>query len=729
MKMKKLLACLLAISAVVSAAGCNFGKGDASSSESVNSEQQDSTTTVGGIPEATNPQEDFQAHYVEGTLHDVNVDYNSPANLNFIKDGQSDYKIVLGSSLANESVAYVNKYFARGAGCMLEKVEAKTEEEQEALDVSENSTYVMFGCTYAFEQAGFVMPEFEQIGGAGYYIVTYGKNVFVQAYGEQGYQLGGICLLRQTLGFDIISSTTTIYERDGSILPRMEITERPDFDYRQQDNQLLEHDISYGMGFTTTEMFLSTGTSWMHNIVDFLGGDVSKGSNDGTSVEHPKWFSNDTNKTQGCFTAHGDKEEYALMVQNYIDKTIEFMKKKPTVENIVLGQMDVISNDRVSRCTCASCNAAFTYYGDTNAGSHLALVNNVARGVAAWLETEEAQEYFIEVTGAEKKTMNVLVLVYGSSINPPVQRTEGGAVLFDENGKGVPKQQKWFNVDDEGNVTEEDVLDEDGNPVYLVCEPNADLFYCASSANYLHSFYEAENTSYSNMVKGWSGLGGNFCVWTYEVNYYNYMYPYNSYDSMLENMRYFKNEGANHFFYQGLWENKNNAGFDKLRSYINSKGMFNVNVSYEEVVAKFFKYQFDEAGDLMREYFNQVVQQLRANESYTGGSVHSNDLTKPVVWPEGLIRTWYNMTQEAYKLVEHKKTADPERYEQLWINITAESLFPRWVLCTTYANSSSFTNEALKTMRREFMEDFEKLANTSHQEHHTISEVFSTWDV
>lgn len=729
MKMKKILACLLAITAVVSAVGCNFnfGGNTPSSTDSVGGGQD--STLMGGIPEAANPQEDFQAHYVEGMLHDVNVDYNSPASLNFIKDGQSDYKIVMGSSLANESIAYVNKYFARGAGCMLEKVEATTEEEQEALDVSENSTYVMFDCTYAFEQVGLIMPEFEQIGGTGYYIVTYGKNVFVQAYGAQGYQLGGVCLLRQTLGFDVISSTTTIYERDGSVLPKMEITERPDFDYRQPDNMVLDHDVMYGMGFTTGEIFLNTGTTWMHNIVDFLGGDVSKGANDGTAVEHPKWFSNDSNKTQGCFTAHGDKEEYALMVENYVKKTIEFAKKKPTVENIVLGQMDVIGNDRVSRCTCASCNAAFSYYGDTNAGSHLALVNNVARGVAEWLETEEAKTYFKEVAGIENKTMNVLVLVYGSSINPPVQRTDGGAILFDENGKGLPKQQKWFNVDDEGNVTEEDVVDEEGNPVYLVCEPNADLFYCASSANYLHSFYEAENTTYSNMVKGWSGLGGNFFVWTYEVNYYNYMYPYNSYDSMLENLRYFKNEKANHLLYQGLWENKNNAAFDKLRTYICSKGLFDTSVSYEEIVARFFKYQFDEAGDLMREYFNQVVQQLRANESYTGGSVHSNDLTKPIVWPEGLIRSWYNMVQEAYELVEYKKTADPERYEQLWINITAESLFPRWVLCTTYANSSSFSNEALKAMRRSFMEDFEKLGNTTHKEHSTITDVFSTWDV
>lgn len=711
MKMRKILSCLLAIVALTSAAGCN-----------------ESNKGLADIPNAAAPQEDFQAHYVEGTLHEVNTNYTTPANSNFIKNGQSEYKMVLGTSIANEALSYANKHFGLGAECMLERKDALTEEEQEGLGVSANSAYIMFGCTYAFEEAGFVMPEFNEIGGTGYYIVTYGKNVFVQAYGAQGYQLASICLLRETLGFDMISSTTCIYEKDGSILPRMEIKERPDFDYRQTDNSKLAHDVQYGMGFTTSEIFLNTGTTWMHNIVDFLGGDVSKGANDGTAVAHPKWFSNDTNKTQGCFTAHGDKEEYALMVEHYVTKTIEFMKKRPTIDNIVLGQMDVIGSDRVSRCSCKSCNAAFAYYGDTNAGSHLALVNNVARGVREYLETEEAKEYFKSL-GIENKEMNILVLVYGASINPPVQRTEGGALMFNEDGVGIPKQQKWFNVDDEGNVTEEDVLDDNGNPVNLVCEPNADLFYCASSANYLHSFYEAENSTYSSMVKGWSGLGGNFCVWAYEVNYYNYMYPYNSYDSMLENIRYFKSMDAKHMFYQGLWENKNNAAFDKLRSYICSKGLFNVNVDYEEVVAKFFKYQFDEAGDIMREYFNQVVQQLRANESYTGGSVHSNDLTKAIVWPEGLIRTWYGMVEDAFKLVEYKKIEDPERYEQLWINLTTESLFPRFVLCTTYATSSSFSSEELLAMRKSFKEDFAKLENTTHKEHYTITDIYTAWGI
>ena len=728
MKMKKWLACLLATTVVFSLVGCK-DKGQNDSLSDGNSESVDGSvdSTLDGIPEASNPQEDFQAHYVEGMLHDVNVDYNSPANLNFIKNEKTDYQLVVGDSEANEAAGFVKKHLNGATDCFIDTVEEAT------VELSENSTYIFMGCDKLFEDAGFEMPTFDTLGVAGYYIVTFGKNVFIQAYGGQGYQLGGICFLRQTVGFDMISSTTCIYEKDGSILPKMEITERPDFDYRQEDCSRLPYDVKYGMGYTMSEMFLNTGTSWMHNVVDFLGGDVKAGKNDGTNIEHRGWFSNDTNMTQACFTAHGDKEEYQAMVDHYVDKVVNFVKSKPRYNNIVIGQMDVIGGDRVSRCTCDSCNAAYAYYGDTNAGIQLAFTNAVSRGVDEWLKSEEGLLCATPVEEGglglwdENKEIHVIMLVYGSSINPPIEKTQGGAFKFDENGFGIPKMQKWFNLEEDGTITEEDVLDEEGNPVPLVCAENAELFYCASSANYLHSFYEAENVSYSNMVKGWAGLGGDFYVWTYEVNYFNYMYPYNSYDSMLENIRYFKSVGANHLFYQASQENANNAAFAHLRSYIDAKGLFDVNVDYEAVVAKWFKYQFNEAGDLMREYFNQVVQQLRANESYTGGSVHSNDLTKPIVWPEGLIRKWYGMINQAFEMVEHYKKTDPVRYEQLWTAITTESLFPRFVLCTTY--ESSFSRDALDAMRKSFKEDFEKLDNRTHREHYTISDVFTAWGI
>lgn len=751
MKLKRLLACLLAFTASVSMFGCmNMGgNNNNNNNNSVESSTQSSESSMdssapetsdsssssdsssdnldeNGIPQASNPTEDFQAHYVEGMLHEVNVDFNSPASLNFIKDGQSEYKLITGTGAytnASQGIAYANKHFGLSTNCMLER------DEEANIEVSQNSKYILYGCTESFKKAGFTMPTFEKIGTTGYYVVTYGSNVFIQAYGAQGYQLATLFLLRQTIGFDMISTTTCVYEKDGTVLPQMEALERPDFDFRQPDNAKILPDVTYGMGFTSTGIFLNTGTSWMHNIVDFLGGDARDGKNDGTVELHRGWFSDDAGMSQGCFTARGDQEEYKLMVENYVEKTIGFMKLRPEMENIVIGQMDVVGGDRVARCGCNACDAAYEYYGDTNAGAHLTLVNDINRGVQAWLDSEENQQCIEEGLWDENKTMNLLVLVYGQSIRPPIQTKEGGGYLYDEEGKGVAKPQMRFVLQEDGSVVAEEVFDEEGNTVYLEADENVDFFYCASSANYLHSFYEDENVSYASMVKGWEGLKGNFYVWTYEVCYYLYMYPYNSYDSMLENLRYFKNVGANHLYYQGLYENENNTCFDKLRTYIISKGLFDTNVDYEEILDRFFKYQFDEGGDIMREYFNQVVQHLRANELYTGGSVHSYDLAKQRNWPEGLIRKWYNMINEAFALVEYKKTADPERYEELWINFKAESLFPRYVLCTTYANSSSFSTEALKAMRKEFMNDFTKLGNTSHQEHTTIADVFSTWDV
>jgi hypothetical protein len=71
------------------------------------------------------------------------------------------------------------------------------------------------------------------------------------------------------------------------------------------------------------------------------------------------------------------------------------------------------------------------------------------------------------------------------------------------------------------------------------------------------------------------------------------------------------------------------------------------------------------------------------------------------------------------KLVDYYKKYD--------INLTAESFFPRFVLCTEYA--SSFTTTELMNLRTAFRDDFlYKCGNVTHKEHHKIDELFSTWE-
>ena len=44
-----------------------------------------------------------------------------------------------------------------------------------------------------------------------------------------------------------------IFEKDGKVLPQMDITERPDYEYRMPGNQTISEDEKFGMAYTMTD--------------------------------------------------------------------------------------------------------------------------------------------------------------------------------------------------------------------------------------------------------------------------------------------------------------------------------------------------------------------------------------------------------------------------------------------------------------------------------------------
>lgn len=342
----------------------------------------------------------------------------------------------------------------------------------------------------------------------------------------------------------------------------------------------------------------------------------------------------------------------------------------------------------------------------------LSFTNDLAEKVYEYIDAKEPGRNF-----------NLIVLAYQEALQAPVQRKNGGYIL-DEKGKGIPEIRYTF--DEQGNKTA--VTDENGQPEKLVCGRGVAYEFAASKANWIHSFYESENREFASAIEAWAGLGSsNLYIWSYEISYYQYLYPYNNYQILLDNFKYFKEFGGNYIYPEGTWENQNNPGFAKLRDYINSKGMFDVNSDYNELVDKFFRYYFRDAAPIMRKYFNEVQVNLTINESITGGRVHAYSLADNRVWPEALVTGWLNSFDDAQNLILKYKETDAELYEMLSKHILIESLFPRYVLCTRY--DKSFSASQLKEMRKSFLEDFEDLGNTTHQEHYVISDVTSSWNL
>ena len=666
---------------------------------------KDDNTSAGNVDEVKTVT-DVKAHKVEGTLHDVNVNYDVPVGT-LSSNGKTEYAVVS----TNEYIVaakFVSKHLTAATGANF------------PLDFSEecnlsSGKYIVFGLN-DLTKSTIAVPEASVLGDQGYHIKTVGDDVLVYFTSENGAQLAAIALLRVLVGYDMLSGDCVVYEKAGDVLPAIEITERPDYEFRINSNEM-KGDAKYGMGFTQKSGMLITETGNVHNFYDFFTQkDVEN---------HGKWFSDGAivqreavggglervRIGQPCFTAHGDKEEYEDLLNHVAEQIIEILKKQPDVLNMRISQNDVLGENTTWKCNCAACSASYDYYG-TLGGAMLSFANDLAKKVNEYIDANEPGRIF-----------NLIVLAYQEALNAPVQK-ENGEYVLDEKGKGIPEIRYAF--DEQGNKTA--VSDDNGQPEKLVCGRGVAYEFAASKANWIHSFYESENREFAQAIEAWAGLGSsNLYIWSYEISYYQYLYPYNNYQILLDNFKYFKEFGGNYIYPEGTWENMNNPGFAKLRDYINSKGMFDVNSDYNELVDKFFKYYFREAAPVMRKYFNEVQVNLTINENITGGRVHSYGLSDNRVWPEALVTGWLNSFDVAQNEILKYKDTDPELYEALSKHILIESLFPRYVLCTKY--DKSFSTSQIKEMRKSFLKDFEDLGNTTHQEHFVISDITSSWDI
>ena len=682
------IASALIFSGMPSLIACKTGNGGNSSVKNV-------------IPAPVSPADDVNSHKIEGTLHEVKVNDDAPVGK--LTDGGAAQYVIVSPDAYSKAAKFMANHLGGATGATFSAVVSDTCDFSSGKIIALGTENIKDTIT---------VPSHEELGNQGYYIKTVGDDVLIYCSSENGAQLGAIAFLRAAVGYDMLSEDCVVYEKTSGNIPSVEIKERPDYEYRFNGNTIGET-AKYGMGFLLNDGMLKTSIGNVHNLWDFFSED--------DLTAHKKWFSEDAAMKDGagnavrigqpCFTAHGDKEEYSALIKHFSDKVITLLKENPTVMNMRISQNDTVGGNMTLKCGCPACTASYEYY-KTLGGAMLSFTNDVAEKVNEYIDKNEPGREF-----------NLIVLAYGEALQAPVRR-ENGKYVLDSYGKGIPEIRYEFNEKGEKTV----VADDEGNPEKLVCGRGVGYEFAASAANWIHSFYEEENREYASAVEAWAGLGAsNLYIWSYEISYYQYLYPFNNYQILLDNFKYFKEFGGYYIYPEGTWENRNNPGFAKLRDYINSKGMFDVNSDYNQLVDKFFKYYFREAAPIMRDYFNEIQVNLSDKEKITGGGVHSYGLSSNKVWTEGMITNWCNSFKAAELAIEKYKKTDGDLYEALKTHILIESLFPRYVLCTTYARS--YSAEQRKEMRKAFIEDFEKLGNTTHQEQYTISAVTSTWDL
>lgn len=618
---------------------------------------------------------------LEGTLHDVSIKYRNRVFVD--SDQMSEYSVIYDDSISGAGLAasYIVSNVYNATGCLLDLINIEDFDEE----ISRSDKFIIVGVSDLFDDTGKTMPTYETLGVAGYYITNYGDNVFIMAKRFAGYQQGALTFLRYVVGYDMITEDTVIYERDGRIMPDMEIIERPDFDWAHPTNNFTDK-TKYGLGFSTLYSYIvpvpenpNTPAKTIHNVFNFLDPDLHCDTSN-MDAYHPEWFS-DTGK-QLCYTAHGDEESLEEMVDTAFQTVKNSIQYKSDAE--ILNFTD---NDVGECCQCESCQASINKDGAIS-GAVIRFVNRLDDKLQAYLQ-EEADR-----TNSEKRTVHLQFFAYLSSEQPPVVSVKDDPTL----------------------------------------KLNPDIFVLIAPlhAKYTKTFYDKENESFSTNFINWNEYADNITAWLYETDYHHYIYPYNTYSTMMTNYRFVKQHGASIIYNEGQRYNANVTCFGKLKEYLDSKAQFDVNANYSTYTNKFFKEYFLDAADIMREYFEEMIgweTYLESNEKKFGlaGGVYQEIGSKAEYWPKQLLVNWLSKMDEAYAAVEKYKTIDTALYNKLRKHILIETMFPRFALCNLHGNTYS-PNE-LREMRLAFRKDAESIGMVEHMEHYFFDVVYTSWGI
>lgn len=614
--------------------------------------------------EVKNPTPLTAEHLVEGTLHKVKVTLGTRK---FVEKGSSDYVIILGSGLNDsKAVGYINQHIRLCSGASL-----SIQRYSDDIEFTAQSKYIVFDCPELFEKVGLTMPE-DELGQTGYYIVSKNESVFIAFSSDVAAQQAALAFLRNVIGYEMYSDDTVVYQNKAEILPDMEIIEKPDFEFYYQGNSVTS-DAVYGMGISSN-LFISVGGENHHNSLNYLPQSTYQEA-------HPLWYSTYNNEL--CYTAHGDEEELEAMVNEVANQIVSY-----ALNNLSAPYISCTIEDHNTVCACDACEKIRSDYNGANSAAVVQFLNRVNRKVKAGLQA------YADENGTAKREIQILFFAYNKMESAPAKKVDG----------------KYVPIDDS-----------------VVCDPEVGVYFAPITATYNKSFYEAENNAVYETISAWGACTDRLYLWLYETNYTTYLYPFNSYDSMIETYRYCKANNGVFMFPEGQWNQSNVTAFGKLKEYFNSRALFNVNDNTKDIYDDFFANYFKDASEPMRHYFDELQAHLKYLEQEypeINGNIYNNmDLSK--YWSFATLTHWMDLIDDAYEAIEKYRETDSELYEVLEKHILIESIFPRFALCRLYGGM--YNEDEISQMRKDFRADCQTLNITMYGETKSLDTIYTIW--
>ncbi len=668
MKKTKILSIIIAFMLAFSITACGKSNG---------------TSQGGGTtkpPKATGTINDMPQHYYKGGLHKFNM---GTTNIVYAENGTSEYKVVISENATlsdKNGAAYIRRFTLEAMGADIPLI---TEKE---VTYTENEKLIVFNCPTLFASAGLTMTE-DNIGQNGYYIKSAGKSVFVMSKDQilgYGARNAGLEIMRQLIGLEFFTGDTYSYNckvGDKIMLPSFDITEAPDIEWMQRTNNPSTTTTMGLRGTTAEDLFMNPigGGTW-HNTLRWLP--IAEANAE--QKEH--WYNSD--KTELCYTAHGNQAMLDEMIRRCVEKAIASVEAKPNKKVITFTVMD-----GGHYCSCPSCTDSKKAYGGADSAAHIKFVNRIGKGLDEYLTAKAERE------GTEKRDITLLFFAYNQTVNPPVREVNG-------------KLEPW----------------DDSVVVY----PNVGVYFAPIGMQFNESFYSDVNSSFKLMVEGWNVLTDKIYLWFYGTNFFEYLYPFNSWSALPESYRFLAENDTKYIFNQAQYNQGQGGvtGFGTFKEYLHHQLRWDSNQNYLDLTNRFFKGYFKQAEEPMRRYFDELTAHLEyLEDTYStqiNGSIYHHP-TSVEHYPLRTLKQWMGYINEALSLIESVKSENITTYNTLYNNILMESIFLRYAMLTIH--EGTFSADELMAERISFKNDCNMLGIVRFVEGSLLSTLYEQWGI
>ena len=359
---------------------------------------------------------------------------------------------------------------------------------------------------------------------------------------------------------------------------------------------------------------------------------------------HPDFYSKGDGGINLCLSNGEMEEEFIRRVQ-------EIIEQDPHAEYFMLGQ-----EDNPHFCTCPECKAFIDSYGGFESALMTEFTSRVVNKLNAWLKEKHPE-----------RKITFCMFAYSRTMKPPVR--------FDKDKKAyVPV--KDFDIPENLAVM--------FAPLYANCDKP--YFSPENKTTFCSSYSSQDSFNTAEIFKGWRAVTKNIFLWTYSIDFTNYLVPFDFFGAAQENYKSYRNLGIKYIFEEANYQ-ADVTNRTAMRAYVFSSLMWDTSLSVKELIEDFtFNYYGKAAYSAVSEYFSFVDEQVkRITEEMKRPMLYVRfddypDLSSPRYFP-------FEWLKEALALCE--KAAGAAENETYRRRISAEGCPVKYLLILNYKDKLS----------------------------------------